>query len=105
MHKSGFSVKTLFLLAYMVFALLPIYWMVNMSFKTNEEILSTFSLLPQGFTLDNYMTIFTDPSWYSASHNYIEEFSRTLIFHFYDITNLALFKSYRADCHRHIFVS
>ena len=69
MSKSRFSFKTLFLLAYMVFALLPIYWMVNMSFKTNEEILSTFSLLPQGFTLDNYITIFTDPSWYSGYIN------------------------------------
>ena len=28
-----------FLIAYLVFAILPIYWMVNMSFKTNEEIL------------------------------------------------------------------
>ena len=25
---------------YLVFAILPMYWMVNMSFKTNEEILS-----------------------------------------------------------------
>jgi len=32
---------TLFLIAYLVFALLPIYWMVNMSFKTNQEIWST----------------------------------------------------------------
>jgi glycerol transport system permease protein len=31
------------LVLYLVFALLPIYWMVNMSFKTNEEILSGFS--------------------------------------------------------------
>ena len=32
---------------YLVFAILPIYWMVNMSFKTNEEILSVFTLWPQ----------------------------------------------------------
>jgi glycerol transport system permease protein len=30
-----------------MFALLPIYWMVNMSFKTNEEILASFTLFPQ----------------------------------------------------------
>ncbi|MEO9102495.1 MAG: hypothetical protein ABI212_07175, partial [Burkholderiaceae bacterium] len=29
--------RTWFLLAYFVFALLPIYWMINMSFKTNGE--------------------------------------------------------------------
>ena len=38
-----FHKRTLFLIAYLVFAILPIYWMVNMSFKTNEEILSSFS--------------------------------------------------------------
>jgi glycerol transport system permease protein len=42
-----------------------------MSFKTNEEILSTFSLWPQDFTLANYKTIFTDPSWYSGYINSI----------------------------------
>src|SRR3546814_9495543 len=46
-----------------------IYWMVNMSFKTNSGILSSFSLLPQHFTLDNYITIFTDRSWYSGYIN------------------------------------
>ena len=35
-----------------------------MSFKTNEEILGTFSLFPVNFTFDNYIVIFTDPSWY-----------------------------------------
>jgi ABC-type sugar transport system, permease component len=61
--------RTLFLLAYLVFAVLPIYWMVNMSFKTNAEILSSFSVLPREFTLENYRTIFTDPSWYSGYIN------------------------------------
>ena len=61
-----FQAKTLFLVAYLVFALLPIYWMVNMSFKTNSEILSSFSFFPENFTWNNYRTIFTDPSWYSG---------------------------------------
>ena len=30
---------------YILFLLLPIYWLVNMSFKTNTEITGTFSLL------------------------------------------------------------
>ncbi|MBZ8134314.1 sugar ABC transporter permease [Afifella sp. IM 167] len=49
---------------YIFFLLLPIYWLANMSFKTNQEILSTFSLWPVRPTLDNYRVIFTDPSWY-----------------------------------------
>ena len=37
--------RSVFLILYLVFAILPIYWMVNMSFKTNEEILSAFLVL------------------------------------------------------------
>ena len=63
MNPEGrFQKRSILLLLYMLFALLPIYWMVNMSFKTNAEILSTFSFFPQHFTWDNYKTIFTDES-------------------------------------------
>lgn len=54
---------------YIVFLLLPIYWLLNMSLKTNEEILSVFSLWPQNLTFDNYKVIFTDPSWYNGYIN------------------------------------
>lgn len=54
---------------YICFLLLPIYWLLNMSLKTNAEILSTFSFWPQHLTLDNYRVIFTDPSWYSGYIN------------------------------------
>ena len=54
---------------YIIFLLLPIYWLVNMSFKTTNEILGTFTLLPQDFTLENYRTIFTDSSWYNGYFN------------------------------------
>ncbi len=49
---------------YIMFLLLPIYWLIAMSFKTTGEILSGFSLFPQTFTLENYRVIFTDPTWY-----------------------------------------
>lgn len=61
--------KLIVLILYIVFLLLPIYWLLNMSFKTNQEILSTFSLWPENFTFDNYITIFTDPSWYNGYIN------------------------------------
>jgi glycerol transport system permease protein len=61
--------STIALIVYFVFLLLPIYWLVNMSLKTNFEILSTFSLWPQNLTLQNYVTIFTDPAWYSGYVN------------------------------------
>ena len=56
-------------LVYIVFLLLPIYWLLNMSLKTNQEILSMFSLWPQNLTFDNYKVIFTDKSWYSGYIN------------------------------------
>ena len=54
---------------YILLLMLPIYWLVNMSFKTTNEILGTFSLWPNQFTLDNYIKIFTDPTWYNGYIN------------------------------------
>jgi glycerol transport system permease protein len=54
---------------YIVFLLMPIYWLVNMSFKTNQEILGAFTLFPQTFTFANYGVILTDPSWYMGYVN------------------------------------
>ncbi|MFM9859354.1 carbohydrate ABC transporter permease [Pseudoxanthobacter sp. M-2] len=56
---------------YILFLLLPIYWLVNMSFKTNTEIVGGVTLWPQTFTFANYMVIFTDASWYSGYINSI----------------------------------
>lgn len=58
-------------IVYVLFLLLPIYWLVAMSFKTTGEILSGFSLFPQTWTLDNYRVIFTDPTWYGGYINSI----------------------------------
>ena len=69
MNKGKFQKRSIFLIAYIVFALLPIYWMINMSFKTNTEILASFSLFPARFTWDNYKLILTDPSWYMGYVN------------------------------------
>jgi glycerol transport system permease protein len=49
---------------YILFLMLPIYWLLVMSFKTTNEILGGFSLWPQQFTLENYITIFSDRTWY-----------------------------------------
>jgi glycerol transport system permease protein len=51
------------LVSYLLLSLVPVYWLVGMSLKTNEEILGAFSLLPQRPTLANYVTIFTDRDW------------------------------------------
>ncbi len=54
---------------YIIFLMMPIYWLINMSFKTTNEILGSFTLWPKEFTLDNYITIFTDPTWYNGYFN------------------------------------
>lgn len=56
---------------YLVFLMLPIYWLLNMSLKTNGEIQSGLTLWPQTFTLQNYVTILTDSSWYMGYVNSI----------------------------------
>ena len=69
--RSRISRQGVVMTLYLIFLMLPIYWLLNMSLKTNEEILSTFSLWPQDLTFKNYITIFTDPSWYSGYINSI----------------------------------
>ena len=56
--------RSLIPILYILFLMLPIYWLGAMSFKTTQEILGGFSLFPQVWTLDSYRTIFTDPTWY-----------------------------------------
>jgi glycerol transport system permease protein len=68
--------RSIAVVLYVVFLLLPIYWLLNMSFKTTNEILGGFSFYPHRFTLDSYIEIFTDPSWYMG---YVNSLSYVLI--------------------------
>ena len=54
---------------YLLFLLLPIYWLLTMSLKTNTEILNEFTLWPRNLTFANFATILTDPSWYTGYIN------------------------------------
>ena len=56
---------------YVLFLFVPIYWLVNISFKTNTDILSGLSLWPEHPTLDNYRRIFVDPDWHASFVNSI----------------------------------
>jgi glycerol transport system permease protein len=64
-----FQKRHIALLLYILFLLIPIYWLFNMSIKTNEEILGSMTLFPDHPTLANYITILTDPAWYSGYIN------------------------------------
>jgi len=63
--------RTIGLAIYFALLLLPIYWMLNMSLRTNADILGSFALYPHDPTLTNYIKIFTEESWYSGYINSI----------------------------------
>ncbi len=63
------KLRSVLLVIYLLLLLLPIYWMLNMSFKENEEITGLFSLWPHHFTWANYAVIFGDASWYTGYIN------------------------------------
>ena len=62
----GSSLRWLVPTLYIVFLMLPIYWLLNMSFKTTNEILGGFGLFPRNFTVASYVEIFTNPVWYNG---------------------------------------
>jgi glycerol transport system permease protein len=63
--------RTIALCIYFGLLILPIYWMLNMSLRTNADILANFALYPADATFKNYIRIFTDPTWYMAYVNAI----------------------------------
>ncbi|MEL6504945.1 MAG: carbohydrate ABC transporter permease [Pseudomonadota bacterium] len=69
MPKFRIKTSTIVMGLYLLFLMLPIYWLLNMSLKTNTEILNSFSLWPRNLTFDNYATILTDPAWYMGYVN------------------------------------
>ncbi|MGY5452253.1 carbohydrate ABC transporter permease [Agarivorans sp. MS3-6] len=71
--------KTLGMSLYILFLLLPIYWLVIMSFKGNQEILGGLSFWPEHFTVANYVTIFSDASWYMGYVNSIYYVSLNMV--------------------------
>jgi len=56
--------STLALLGYLVVLFLPIYWMLNMSLRDNNDIMAQMALYPSHPNIHNYVEIFTDPAWY-----------------------------------------
>jgi glycerol transport system permease protein len=49
---------------YLAFLLIPLYWLLTMSFKPMKGLVGQLTLYPKSPTLDHYRVIFNDPSWY-----------------------------------------
>ena len=96
----GWLVPTL----YILFLMVPIYWLLNMSFKTTNEILREFTLWPRNFTLENYHEILTNPVWYNGYINSITYVSiNTIISVTVALPAAYAFSRYRFLGDKHLF--
>jgi glycerol transport system permease protein len=89
---------------FLLFQALPIYWIVRMSLMTPTNVLTRSDFLPVEPTLDNYRTIFTDPSWYMS---YVHQISyvalNTLISLAVALPAAYAFSRYRFLGDKHVF--
>jgi arabinogalactan oligomer / maltooligosaccharide transport system permease protein len=54
----------LFLIGFTIFTFIPAWWILNLSFEKSRTLVSTvIHLLPQNFTFDNYIKVFSDPDF------------------------------------------
>ena len=68
--KEGLMRRGLFpkvaLVTYLLLLMLPIYWLINLSLRSNEDIMSHMALWPHRPTLEKYFFILSDPTWVHA---------------------------------------
>jgi glycerol transport system permease protein len=69
MTRHSMPGRRLVLVVYLLFTLLPIWWMVHMSLRDNAAITGAFAWFPESLSLANYARIFGDASWYSGYLN------------------------------------
>lgn len=63
------ALRRIALAAYAVFLLAPFYWMVNLSFQPNDDILKSVEAFPRGIISKNYLTVLYDSVWTSGFVN------------------------------------
>jgi glycerol transport system permease protein len=96
--------RRIILALYLIFLLVPIYWLVNMSLKTNAEITGSLTLWPRVLTFNNYRTIFTDESWYSGYiHSITYVVLNTVISLAFALPAAYAFSRYRFLGDKHLF--
>ena len=63
-RKKKIPGRSIALVCYLAVLFLPIYWMLNMSLRDNNDIMARMALYPSRPSFHNYVEIFTDPAWY-----------------------------------------
>lgn len=72
MSRSQLAVTHLILIAFTLFAVVPVVWVVLTSFKTESEVFSTtLQILPQDPTLDNYRELLSRGDFLTWARNSI----------------------------------
>ncbi|MCH8332704.1 carbohydrate ABC transporter permease [Candidatus Sumerlaeota bacterium] len=61
--------RTIMLIIYFILLFIPIYWLAITSLKSDDEILSRFSVFPEHATLEHYREIAGSPVWRSSFLN------------------------------------
>ncbi len=75
-RSRGIPIRLVVLIVYLLVLMLPIYWMLNMSLRENHDIMSQLAFYPRHLTIDNYVKILTNPSWYMG---YVNSFAYVAI--------------------------
>jgi len=57
------------LVAFSIYLLLPLYWLLNMALRNNADIVGRFEVVPANPTLANFTQIFSNPVWTQAFAN------------------------------------
>jgi len=60
---AGYVIIYFFLVVLLIFMIYPLLWLVMASFKSNDEIFNSLSLLPQKWTIDSFVS-----GWKSNGH-------------------------------------
>jgi glycerol transport system permease protein len=55
--------KNTVMIAYILFLMIPIYWLINISLQPNQDVIGSFTLYPENLTFNNYRRIFTESGW------------------------------------------
>lgn len=67
--KKYFFLRPIITVLLLVYTLFPIYWMLTLSIRHNEELLNDMPLLPKSFTMDHYITLFQEKGFGLALKN------------------------------------
>lgn len=56
--RSSIIFKSICVIVLLGWTLFPVYWMLSLSVREDQELISSLSLLPRSFTVDHFITLF-----------------------------------------------